>query len=219
MPCAQLTSFPFWPQLTEAQRQRAEAQLHEVHFNAGDVVHSLGRDCLGLLLVRRGALRAFLLSEEGREATVAWMRAGEVCVLSAGCVLQALEWDVEIDAEEDSDVVQLPSGALDALMRENPQVESYVYKAAAERFSDVMSAVERLLFSTLEQRVAAYLLDEAARLGAEEIHVTQEQLARHIGSAREAVTRTLKQMAREGLLEVFRGGIRILDRKALYALC
>ena len=122
-------------------------------------------------------------------------------------------------AEEDSDVVQLPSGALGALMRENPQVESYVYKAAAERFSDVMSAVERLLFSTLEQRVAAYLLDEAARLGAEEIHVTQEQLARHIGSAREAVTRTLKQMAREGLLEVFRGGIRILDRKALYALC
>ena len=94
-----------------------------------------------------------------------------------------------------------------------------MYKAAAERFSDVMSAVERLLFSTLEQRVAAYLLDEAARLGAEEIHVTQEQLARHIGSAREAVTRTLKQMAREGLLEVFRGGIRILDRKALYALC
>lgn len=219
MPCAQMTYFPFWPQLTEEERRRAEAQLHEIHFSAGDVVHSLGRDCLGLLLVKRGALRAFLLSEEGREATVAWVRAGEVCVLSAGCVLQALEWDVEIDAEEDSDVVQLPSGTLSALMRGNPQVESYVYKAAAARFSDVMGAVERLLFSSLEQRVAAYLLDEAARLGTEELRLTQEQLARHIGSAREAVTRTLKQMAKEGLLEVFRGGIRIVDRKALYALC
>ena len=164
-----------------------------------------------ILLCRGTVLREPLFSPDGTpDAPIIWGAYGDL----DDCLDEE-----EIDAEEDSDVVQLPSGALGALMRENPQVESYVYKAAAERFSDVMSAVERLLFSTLEQRVAAYLLDEAARLGAEEIHVTQEQLARHIGSAREAVTRTLKQMAREGLLEVFRGGIRILDRKALYALC
>lgn len=219
MACTQASQFPFWDKLTDAQRALACSQARDVHFAAGEVVHSPGANCLGLLLVKSGALRAFFLSSEGREATVARVCAGDVCVLAAGCVMNSLSWDAQIEAEEDSRVVVLPSSALSPLMRENPYVESYVYRTATEGFSDVMNAVERLLFSSLEQRVAAFLLDEAARLESDEIRITQEQIARHIGSAREAVTRTLKQMAREGLVEVFRGGIRLADRRALYALC
>jgi len=73
-----------------------------------------------------------------------------------------------------------------------------------------------MLFMTLEQRIITFLLDETARTGGDTVHMTQEKLAQAIGSAREAVTRTLKQLSSAGVIEVFRGGIKITDRKTLY---
>ena len=166
-----------------------------------------------------GGLRLSLLSEEGREASIARLGAGQVCVLSASCVLSAVTFDVEITAEEESDILVLPSHVFGPLMAENIYVECFVYRTATELFSDVIGAVERLLFMTLEQRVASFLLDEAARRGTDTLAITQEAIALGIASAREAVTRALRQLAARGLVEVFRGGVKLLDRKALYALC
>ena len=147
------------------------------------------------------------MSEEGREASIARLGAGQVCVLSASCVLSAVTFDVEITAEEESDILVLPSHVFGPLMAENIYVECLI------------GAVERLLFMTLEQRVASFLLDEAARRGTDTLAITQEAIALGIASAREAVTRALRQLAARGLVEVFRGGVKLLDRKALYALC
>ena len=84
------------------------------------------------------------------------------------------------------------------------------------RFVDVICAVQQMLFLSLEQRIVTFLLDETSRLGGDTLAITQEKLAQNIGSAREAVTRSLKQLASCGCIEVFRGGIRILNRSALY---
>ena len=85
-----------------------------------------------------------------------------------------------------------------------------------KRFSDGVNAVEQLLFLTLEQRLVTFLLDESAEEGSDELHFTQERIAVVIGSAREVETRGLKKLAKEGLIQLFRGGVRILDRKGLY---
>ena len=121
--------------------------------------------------------------------------------------------------QEESDILVLPSHVFGPLMAENIYVECFVYRTATELFSDVIGAVERLLFMTLEQRVASFLLDEAARRGTDTLAITQEAIALGIASAREAVTRALRQLAARGMVEVFRGGVKLLDRKALYALC
>lgn len=211
-----LEALAFWPHLTAEQQQTLLLAAQTRRFAAGAAVRAAGEACLGLMLLRSGVLRVYLLSEDGREATIYRLRAGDTCVLSASCLLQAITFDVEIDAESDCEVVLLPALPFARLMDENIYVENYVYQQSAARLSDVISAVERMFFLTLRQRIAAFLIDETAQAGGDTLALTQEQLARAIGSAREAVSRTLRQLAQEGAVAVTRGAIQVTDKAALY---
>lgn len=213
-----LESLSFWPHLTPQQQQTLTQTVQRATYAPGQIIRSPDTDCLGALLIQSGVVRIYLLSEDGREATISRMTAGEVCVLSASCMLSAITFDVQIQAEVEVEALVIPIQYLAALMRENIYVENFIYKAAAERFSHAIRAVEQMLFYTLEQRVASYLLEESKRLGTDTLQVTQEQLAQAIGSAREAVTRTLKKLSSAGAVELFRGGVRLLDRKGLERL-
>ena len=209
-------SLPFWGQLTPEQRARVAGSVYPVEYEAGQSIRSGERDCLGALLVAEGVVRVYLLSQDGREVTISRLMPGELCVLSAACMLSAITFEVEIEAEEATRVLVVPSVCLSGLMQESLAVENCIYRTAVARFSAVVAAVEQMFFLTLEQRVAGYLLDESARLGTDTLAVTQEQIARAIGSAREAVTRALKRLCAQGGAEVFRGGVRILARGRLY---
>ena len=213
-----LESLSFWPHLTPQQQQTLTQTVQRATYAPGQIIRSPDTDCLGALLIQSGVVRIYLLSEDGREATISRMTAGEVCVLSASCMLSAITFDVQIQAEVEVEALVIPIQYLAALMRENIYVENFIYKAAAERFSHAIRAVEQMLFYTLEQRVASYLLEESKRLETDTLQVTQEQLAQAIGSAREAVTRTLKKLSSAGAVELFRGGVRLLDRKGLERL-
>ena len=101
-------------------------------------------------------------------------------------------------------------------MKQNIYIENFAYKLTTEHFSDVIAGIERTFFLSLPQRIAAFLLDEAAEDGADTLAITKENLARSIGSAREAVSRALKQLSQDGCIEVSRGGIRLLDKARLY---
>lgn len=211
-----LKAYPFWEKLTDSEKEQMAGFLRKNEYHAGQMVSSSGSDCLGLFLIHKGTLRVYLISEEGREATVFRLHEGEICVLSGSCLLSSLPFEVQIDAETDSEIYLLPSGSFRKIMEENIYVENYIYKMMTESFSDIIAAVQQMLFASLTQRLVSFLLDEAARGGTSEIRMTQEQIARSIGSAREAVSRSLKQLAAEGSIELFRGGVRILDRKELY---
>ena len=213
-----LEALAFWPHLTQPQREILTRATQPVRYRPGEIIRGVDRDCLGVLLIRSGMIRIYLLSEDGREATISRIPAGEVCVLSAACSLSAITFEVQVQAEEETQALVIPVQVLSALMKENLYVENFIYKSAAMRFSDAIRAVEQMLFFTLEQRVAAYLVEESGRLGSDTLRVTQEQLAQAIGSAREAVTRTLKKLSQAGLVELFRGGVRLLDREGLERL-
>ena len=213
-----LETLPFWPHLTPGQRETLTRAAQTRSWQPGELIRGVDRDCLGVLLVQEGMLRVCLLSEDGREATIFRIPAGEVCILAAACSLSAITFQVQIQAEGETRALVIPVQVISALMRENLYAENFVYKSAAQRFSDTIRAVEQMLFRTLEQRVAAYLTGEALRLGTDTLRVTQEQLAQAIGSAREAVTRTLKKLSQAGLVELFRGGVRLLDREGLEQL-
>ena len=211
-----LKAYPFWEKLTDKEKEQLARLLRRNTYRAGQMVSSSGSDCLGLFLIRKGTLRVYLTSEEGREATVFRLHVGEICVLSGSCLLSSLPFEVQIDAETDSEIYLLPSGSFRQIMEENIYVENYIYKMMTESFSDIIAAVQQMLFASLTQRLVSFLLDESVRSGTSEVRMTQEQIARSIGSAREAVSRSLKQLAADGSIELFRGGVRLLDRKSLY---
>ena len=211
----QIQDLAFWPHLTPGERERVEQAVYTARYEPGQMIWSGERDCLGILMIRSGVVRLFLLSEDGREATIARMAAGEVCVITASCTMPTTQLNIQVQAEGQVEALVLPAVCLSGLVRENLYVENFMYRSSTGHFAQVMGAVETLLFSTLEQRLVRYLLEEEERLHTDTLKVTQEGMAQAIGSAREAVTRTLKKLADAGAVELFRGGVRLLDRPAL----
>lgn len=213
-----LEQMTFWEYMTEPQRQVFLDQGRILTFRDKELIYSPARECLGLILMISGTARVYLTGDDGRRATVFRLRKEDSCVLSMSCLLSAITFDVEIEAEEECSLLLIPSRTFAMISKENVYVENFSYKVVTEHFSDVMQAVQQLLFMSLEQRIAAFLLDESAAVKSDEIVITQERLAESIGSAREAVSRLLKKLADRELLEVKRGVIRLLDKEGLYHL-
>ena len=210
--------FPFWPYLTAEQKAYMASNDSLLCYRKGTNIHSGENECVGLLLVKSGELRVYMLSEEGREITLYRLREGDVCVLSASCVLSTITFDVHVDADTDSEVLLINASAFAELSRQNVYVEKFSYQLATERFSDVMWTMQQVLFMSFDKRLAIFLLDELGKAEGDTLHLTHEQIARYVGTAREVVTRMLKYFSEEGIVSLSRGGITVLDKKRLRSL-
>lgn len=211
-------SLPFWDKLSENQRNLLLNYTTQHHYQRGESILSSTFECIGLLLIKSGTLRVYILSEEGKEVTLYRLSKGDICIMSASCVLKSITFDVCIEAESDCEVIQLASSALSLLSSDNIYVECFIYKLAAERFSDVMWTMQDILFTSFDKRLAAFLLDETAKNHSDTLKMTHEQIAKYMGSAREVVSRMLKYFANEGYVALSRGGVRITDKERLTAL-
>lgn len=211
-------AYPFWTQLSPEERETLLQNCVEMTYEKGVSVHRSDMDCKGALLLLSGTLRVYILSEEGREVTLFRIHAGESCVLSASCLLDAIAFDLLIDAAEEARALVLPTGVLHPIMERNPHVGLYLYKQATERFSDVMWTMQQILFMGVDRRVAIFLWDEMTRQNQSVLKITHDELARNIGSAREVVTKVLKYFAGEGIVLLRRGQVEILNKEKLRAL-
>jgi len=212
---AAVSRLPFWQLLTEQERDTVQRSAMVRRYEKGALIHDGGSECLGLLLVLSGEIRTYLLSDEGREVTLFRLYPGELCVLSASCVISQITFDTQMTAQQETEVLIIPAGLVAALTEQNLSVRCFLYELATRRFSDVMWAMQQILFKGLDRRLAEFLLSEAARTGSDTIRMTHEQLAQHISSAREAVARMLKTFSEEGLVELKRGIITLRDKDGL----
>lgn len=208
----------FWDQLNKDEKNILENNITKITYHRGSKLYSTSGECLGVLLVYSGELRVHILSEDGRDITLYRIAAGDLCVLSASCVLNSITFDVEIEAEEDTEVFLININAFSTLTNQNVYVENFAYKNIIERFSDVMWSMEQILFMRFDKRLAIFLLDEMSKTNSSDLSITQEQIAKYVGSAREVVSRMLKVFQSQGILEQSRGFIRILNRDKLMAL-
>ena len=207
--------FPFWSKLTDDQQDALCRATRPVQYPKGSRIHSPLESCVGILLVRSGQLRAYILSEDGRDITLYRLFAGEVCILSASCVLDSVNFDLYIDAEEDTEAYCIGAGTFRSLMQQNVEVRCYAYQMTAERFSDTMWTMQQILFMSADRRLAIFLTDELAKTGGDQLRMTHDQIARYLGSAREVVSRLLKYFAQEGIVSLSRGGVTVLDKPRL----
>ncbi len=209
--------FPFWNEISEKEKEYICQNSVDITYPKGANIHD-STECSGVIFVRSGCLRVYMMSEEGKAITLYRLYKGDMCMLSASCVLQSITFDVFIDAEDDSECYIINGPAFSKISENNSKVKIFSLETAVSRFSDVMWVMQQILFMSMDKRLAIFLLDESARLGSEVITLTHEQIAKYMGSAREVVSRMLKYFKNEGIVEVSRNGVKILDKKRLHSL-
>lgn len=209
---------PFWDELTpEQQRQLAGSAVSRT-VRKGSILYNGSMECAGLLVVRAGQLRAYMLSDEGREVTLYRLFERDMCLLSASCMLRSIQFEITIEAEKDSQLWIIPPEAYRRLMEVSAPVANYTNEVMASRFSEVMWLLEQIMWKRMDQRVAAFLLEEASIENTRELKITHEVIANHLGSHREVITRMLRYFQGEGMVKLSRGTVTILDEEKLQKL-
>ncbi len=210
--------FPIWDKLSPPQRSRILGGLVRRRIEKGAAIHNGGTDCVGLLAVKSGRLRAYILSDEGREITLYRLLDRDICLFSASCVLRSIQFDVTIEAEKDTDLWVIPAELYRRLTEESVSAANYTNEIMAARFSEVMWLIEQILWKSMDKRVASFLLEEASIEGTNRLSITHETIARHLGTHREVVTRMLRYFQSEGMVRLSRGAVEISDREKLEVL-
>lgn len=210
--------FPIWDKLDTDQQSRLLDALRFQTVKRGTILHNGSLDCTGLLLVKTGQLRAYILSDEGREITIYRLFDRDMCLFSASCIMRSIQFEVIIQAEKDTELWVIPPEVYQRLMEESAAVANYTSELMASRFSEVMWLMEQVMWKSMDKRVAAFLLEEASIEGTEALKITHEAIANHLGSHREVITRMLRYFQSEGMVKLSRGMVTILDAARLEAL-
>ena len=210
--------FPIWDKLTPAQQERLKNAVIPFEGKKGIILHNGDIDCIGLLLIRSGQLRVFVLSDEGREITRYRLFDMDICLFSASCVMPDIQFNIVVEAEKDTQMWIIPPCLYKELMQESAAVANYSNQLISSRFSEVMWLMEQIMWKSFDKRLAGFLLEECALESSEVLKITHEKIANHMGTAREVVTRMLRYFQSEGMVKLTRGTIEITDSKKLEEL-
>lgn len=205
----------FYNLLSDEEKQLVRDNVYIKDYSKNETVHSCTGACLGMVYVISGSIRTTVVSEEGRELTLFKIGEGETCVISAACVLHEIQLESYMFAEKNTKVLVLKSRALAQLVEKNLAVKSYCYEIAVKRFSAALFVLQEMILLRFDQRLAKYLVNMAEKTKSNKLKITQEAIATDVNTAREVVTRMLKQFETEGLVELQRGCIEIRDVEGL----
>lgn len=210
--------FPIWNKLTPSQQKKISASVFSRSVKKGIVIHNGSVNCTGLLLVRSGRLRAYILSEEGREITIYRLFERDMCLFSASCMMNSLQFEITIEAEKDTELWVIPPEIYKEIMQESAAVANYTNEIMATRFSEVMWLIEQIMWKSLDKRVASFLEEESSIEGSDQLKITHETIANHLGTHREVITRMLRYFQSEGMVKLTRGSVEITDPRKLEEL-
>jgi len=209
---------PVWDKLTKAQQERIEQVIEFRSVKKGAHIHDSSAECLGLVMVKSGQLRAYILSEDGREITIGRLFEYDVSLLSASCVMPDLQFNVMIEAEKDTEFWSIPACLFKNLVDESLAVSNYSRSLLSSNFSELMWLMEQIMWKSFDKRLASFLLEEMKLEESSILKITHEKIAAHMGTAREVVTRMLRYFQNEGMVRLTRGTIEISAEKKLEEL-
>lgn len=210
-----LKYLPVWDKLDKSQQSRLESIAVARRFHKGEILHNGSADCTGLILVIFGQLRAYTVSEDGREITLYRLFARDICLFSAACIMNSIQFDITVTAEKETEALVIPSEVYKSIMESSAPLANFTNEVMASRFSDVMWLIEQVMWKSFDKRLADFLLNEVNIEGTNVLKITHEAIGNHLGNPREVVTRMLKYFVSEGLVALSRGTIEITDENRL----
>ena len=209
---------PIWNKLTESQKQTLSELVEFRSVKKGTHIHDSSADCLGLVMVKSGQLRAYILSDDGREITISRLFEYDVSLLSASCVMPDMQFNVMIEAEKDTEFWSIPACLFKNMVDESLAVSNFARNLLSSNYSELMWLMEQIMWKSFDKRLATFLLEESAIEDSDELRITHETIGNHMGSPREVVTRMLRYFQNEGMVQLSRGAVTLTDRKKLEQL-
>lgn len=211
-------ALPFFGVLRTEDKELVLKNVKQVTFAKNTIIHKGLNECNGLLIVNNGLLRAYIVSDEGKEITLYRLQNNDVCLLTASCVIKNISFEVLVKTEKDSDILQIDTALFNKLKNNYMQVEQFTNEVLNQRFSDTVWAIEKLLFLNLHKRIAYFLLEQSELEKSNILEVTHNDIAVNIGSTREVVTKMLKYFENENILSLQKSKIEIIDIKKLQTI-
>lgn len=210
--------FPFWAALSAEQQERLKNALQVKCVGKNELVAIESRCKDGLLLVLEGRLRVYISAENGREISILFLTKGDP--FSIITVDNAGPFDIvpQLQATERTVLAYIPKADFVSVAYCVPQASEYLLNVAARNAQGILNCIEKHLFSSLRHGVARIILEQAEGEKSNSIHITHEQIANHLGTTREVVSREVEQLRCAGIISTARGRIGILDRARLSIL-
>ncbi len=204
--------YEFWNKLNDENKKDIIKESKIEIYKKNEIIYSPTQKCKGIIKVIKGCCRIYIISEDGREITLYKVYAGDVCTLSASCMMNEVMFDTFMVAEEETQLVLTNVFVLKKIMEKNIYVENYMYKMTISKFSELMWSMQDLLFTSLDKRLALFLIKEEKD---KKIKLTHEKIAIQLGSSREVISRLLKKFENNNLITLARNEITILSIQKL----
>lgn len=212
-PAAWWHAFPALKAIADPRWQALMARAQAVRIPAGTTIFRAGEQCRDYLFVLDGTVRVEKVAENGREIILYRVASGETCVLTTSCLIANEHYPAEGISESDVFAIALPAAVFHEALALSGEFRAFVFASFGERIADLMALVEAVALRRADTRLAARLLELAGKSAV--VTATHHELAADLGTAREVVSRLLKEFERQGLVELARGRIRLSDLAAL----
>jgi len=206
MELKELAPFKLAPQVTE--------QLQKYGINKsyaeGSVIIQEHNYINSIPIVLSGSIRVMRVDDEGRELLLYYIKAGESCIMSFLSGLHQDTSKIKAIAEEDTELLFVPIEKVSLLIKEFPEWLDYIFKLYHKRFEELLEVVNAVAFKKLDQRLLDFIKNKSSLGNTKEIHITHEQIANELGTARVVVSRLLKQLEEEGIIQLGRNKITLV---------
>lgn len=210
-----VAAFPGLAHLDESSDRMLEEAVRVVELPAGTVLFRDGAECNSFVLLQNGSVRVQKVAENGREIVLYRVESGQSCVLTTNCLMGGQAYTAEGIAETPVRMLVVPATVFRTLLARSEPFRTFVFSAYAARIADLLLLIEEVAFGRIDVRLADWLRRRGA---GGDVRATHQMIAVELGSAREVVSRQLKEFERRGWVLLQRGRVVIVERTALTAL-
>ncbi len=211
-----LARFPTLQAIQDPAWIAALREAHEITVPPATIVFRDGDPCQNYLLVLEGAVRVQKVSESGREIVLYRVEDGQSCVLTTSCLLANERYVAEAITETEVKAVTIPFAHFLEALGGSRKFREFVFESYGQRIADLVTLIDAIAFGRMDSRLARCLLERADTQ--REASATHNELARELGTAREVVSRLLKDFESRGWVALHRGRIEIRDPATLDSL-
>lgn len=193
--------------IEEADKREILSLSSLISLKKGEILYEKTKTCYGYIMMKSGVLRVFVSSSNLKEITVFTIKQGESCMMCADCIVESFNKELNIEVVEDCEFILIPNTLFKRLKDRYKNVANHATMLIASRFNAVVNVLELALFAPLHDRIRNFLQENSVN-GI--VKITHDEIANNLGSAREAISRVLKEMEKDGKISQSRGKIEII---------